>query len=63
ERTKILEQMRDMVLEDVPYVGSMARTRYYLVNPWMKNFLPSEDFYNWLKYVDVDDSARPRAGS
>lgn len=53
ERTKIIEQMRDMVCEDVPYLGSMGRTRYYLVNPWLKNFKPSEDFYNWIKYLDV----------
>ena len=26
-------KMRDMILRDVPYVGSMARTRYYLVHP------------------------------
>jgi len=58
ERTKIIEEMRDMVCEDVPYVGSMGRTRYYLVNPWFKNFKPSEDFYNWIKYLDVDDSKR-----
>lgn len=58
ERTKIIEQMRDMVCEDVPYLGSMGRTRYYLVNPWLKNFKPTEDFYNWIKYLDVDDSKR-----
>ncbi len=58
ERTKIIEQMRDMTCEDVPYLGSMGRTRYYLVNPWLKNFKPSEDFYNWIKYLDVDESKR-----
>ena len=58
KRTKIYEQMRDMVIEDCPYVGSMARTRFYLVNPWLKNFKPSEDFYNWVKYLDVDDAKR-----
>ncbi len=58
DRTKIYEQMRDMIVEDAPYIGSMARTRYYLVNPWLKNLKPSEDFYNWFKYLDVDDSKR-----
>ncbi|MEO1584342.1 MAG: ABC transporter substrate-binding protein [Planctomycetota bacterium] len=33
ERTAIYEEMRDMLIEDVPYIGSMARTRYYLINP------------------------------
>lgn len=54
ERTKIIEEMRDMVIADVPFVGSMARTRFYLAHPFLKNFKPSEDFYNWFKYLDVD---------
>ena len=57
ERAALYVKMRDMLLEDCPYVGSMARTRFYLVNPRLKNFKPSEDFYNWIKYLDVDDSA------
>ncbi len=58
ERTKLYEQMRDMIIEDVPYIGSMARTRFYLINPWLKNFKPSEDFQNWYKYLDLDEAAR-----
>lgn len=54
ERTKIIEEMRDMVIRDVPFVGSMARTRFYLAHPFLKNFKPSEDFYNWFKYLDVE---------
>ncbi|MGE3163546.1 MAG: ABC transporter substrate-binding protein [Planctomycetota bacterium] len=59
ERTQIYERMRDMVLTDCPAAGSLARTREYLVQPWLANFKPSEDFYNWIKYLDVDDSKRP----
>lgn len=55
ERTKVYEQMRDMIIEDAPYIGSMARTRYYAINPWLKNFKPSEDFQNWYKYLDVGE--------
>ncbi|MFT7486887.1 MAG: oligopeptide transport system substrate-binding protein, partial [Candidatus Paceibacteria bacterium] len=58
ERTQIYERMRDMVLEDVPFIGGMARTRNYLSTPWIKNFKPTEDFWNWPKYIDVDNSAR-----
>ncbi len=54
ERTAIMEQMVDILLEDAPYVGSMARTRNYLARPWLKNFKPTENFWNWPKYVDVD---------
>jgi oligopeptide transport system substrate-binding protein len=57
-RTALYVQMRDIVLADAPYIGSMARTRFYVANPWLINFLPSEMFYNWVKYLDVDDSKR-----
>lgn len=53
ERTKLYEGMRDMLIQDVPFIGSMARTRFYAINPWLKNFKPSEDFQNWYKYLDV----------
>ena len=53
ERTTVYLEMRDMLIEDTPYIGSLARTRYYLINPWLKNFKPSEDFQNWYKYLDV----------
>ena len=54
ERTKLYEQMRDMVVEDAPMIGSMARTRYYLIQNRLKNFKPSEDFYHWAKYLNVE---------
>ncbi|MGP1272563.1 MAG: ABC transporter substrate-binding protein [Phycisphaerales bacterium] len=59
ERTAIYEKMRDMVIEDTPYIGSMARTRYYLINPWLLNAKPTERYYAWFKFLDVDDSQRP----
>lgn len=58
ERTAIYERMRDMVLEDAPYVGSQARQRYYVINPWLLNCKPTERYYGWFKYLDVDDSKR-----
>jgi oligopeptide transport system substrate-binding protein len=58
ERTAIYEQMRDMVLQDCVYVGGMARERFYLINPWLLNCKPTERYYGWFKYLDVDDSAR-----
>ena len=59
ERTALYEKMRDMIIEDVPYIGSMARTRHYLQNPWVVNFKPTERYWSWFKHLDVDDSARP----
>ena len=49
ERTVIYEKMRDMIIEDCPMIGSMARTRKYLINPRLKNFKPVEAFYNYAK--------------
>lgn len=63
ERTAIYEQMRDMVIADCPYAGSMARIRHYLVNPWLLNYKPTETFFTWMKYLDVDDSKRQGAYS
>lgn len=58
ERTAIYERMRDMVLEDCVYVGGMARERFYLINPWLLNCKPTERYYGWFKYLDVDEEAR-----
>jgi ABC-type transport system substrate-binding protein len=54
ERTQIIESMRDLVIADAPFAGSMARVRHYLANPELKNFKPSEVFQNWYKYLDVE---------
>lgn len=58
ERDAIYAQMRDMVLEDVPYVGSQARQRFYVINPWLLNCKPTERYYAWFKFLDVDNSKR-----
>ncbi len=58
ERTAIYEKMRDMLIEDCPYVGSMGRTRFYLMAPWILNCRPTERMWSWIKYLDVDDSKR-----
>jgi len=58
ERTAIYARMRDMVLDDCPYVGGMARERFYLISPWLLNCKPTERYYGWFKYLDVDDTKR-----
>lgn len=54
ERTKIYERMQDVLLENCPYAGSMARTRHFVIHKRMKYFKPVETFENWFKYVDVE---------
>lgn len=61
ERTAIYEQMRDIIIRDAPMCGSLARTRQYLIQPWLLNFKPTEDFYTYIKYLDVDMSHPDRA--
>lgn len=58
ERTALYEQMRDMVIADVPMIGSLARNRYYVWQPWLKNVRPTPRFWSWFKYLDVDESKR-----
>jgi ABC-type transport system substrate-binding protein len=58
ERTAIYERMRDMVIEDCVFVGSQARRRFYLINPWLLNAKPTERFHSWYKFLDVDDARR-----
>ena len=55
ERTAKYVKMRDMIIEDVPMIGSMARTRYYLIHEHLKNFKPEETFANWAKYLTIKD--------
>ncbi len=58
KRTKLYEEMRDMVLRDTPYIGSMSRIRYYLASPWLINCKPDAQILNWIKYLDIDESKR-----
>ena len=60
ERTAIYEQMRDMIIRDAPVCGSLARTRVYLIQPWLMNFKPTEDFFTYPKYLDIDMSNQDR---
>ena len=53
-RTRLYEDMRDIIIEDVPAIGALARTRIYLWNPTLKSMKPSETWYGWLKYLDVE---------
>jgi len=58
ERTALYVQMRDMVIADVPMIGSLARNRYYVWQPWLMNARPTPRFWSWFKFLDVDESKR-----
>lgn len=54
ERTELYKKMRDMIVEDMPMIGSMARTRNYLIHERLKNCKPIETFHNLNKYFNVE---------
>jgi ABC-type transport system substrate-binding protein len=54
ERTALYEEMRDLIIEDCPAIGSMGRTRYFVANKRVKNFHPDETWYTWIKHVGVE---------
>jgi len=55
ERTALYQEMRDIVLEEQPMIGSMARTRFYVWHPRLRNYQPEEVYDTWWKYLDVVD--------
>ncbi|MEQ9095004.1 hypothetical protein AY599_11450 [Leptolyngbya valderiana BDU 20041] len=56
ERTAMYEEMRDMIIADAPFVGALARNRYFLINDHMKNAKPTQRFWSWFKYCDTDQT-------
>ena len=55
ERTKLVERMQEILIEDSPYIGSMARHRFMLLQPWLKNCKPTEQIFNTFKYFDIEE--------
>ncbi|MFH2201872.1 MAG: ABC transporter substrate-binding protein [Elusimicrobiota bacterium] len=51
ERHKIFQEINRIVIEDVPFTGSMARTRDYLIPHGTLNFKPEEMIHNHAKYI------------
>lgn len=55
ERTAVYQQMREILIEDAPSFGSMARIRFFLWNKRLKNVLPDETHDNWRKYLNIKE--------
>ncbi|MCK6548213.1 ABC transporter substrate-binding protein [Myxococcota bacterium] len=54
ERTKLYEEMRDLVIEDAPAVGGLARTRYYVMGPRVRGLAPDETWFGWIRYAGLE---------
>ncbi len=55
ERTAVYTEMREILIEDVPSFGHMARIRFYLWHKRLKNALPNETFSSWRKYLNIKE--------
>jgi oligopeptide transport system substrate-binding protein len=54
ERTKLYAQMNKMIALEVPWMLGLHRTKEYLSQGWVKNFVYSEYFNHLYQYLDVD---------
>ena len=53
ERTAVYQKMREILIEDAPSFGHMARIRFFLWHKRLRNVLPDETFDNWRKYINI----------
>ncbi len=54
ERTKSYQELNRMAALDVPWIFGVHRTRHYLSQGWVKNFVYTEYFQHLWQYLDVD---------
>jgi oligopeptide transport system substrate-binding protein len=58
ERAKLYQQMRDIVVKDMPWVPGAHRLSYTSYHGWLKNFKYHGIIYDYFKYLRVDTKAR-----
>lgn len=58
ERDALYTQMRDIVVEEAPWVFNLHRTRYSVVHGWLNNFKWSDVQNDTFKYLRVDPKRR-----
>lgn len=59
ERTAIYRRLREIVIEEQPMIGSMARTRFWAWRDHLRHFQPEEVYYSWVKYLDLGPEDEP----
>lgn len=63
QRTKLYHQMRDIVVEDTPWIFATHRLGYNLKHSWLKNYKPNSiisEQYQYLR-VDTEEKAKRKA--
>lgn len=58
ERTAIYHKMRDIVVNQAPWIPGVHRLGYYLNHGWLYNFKPSPVIQDFAKYLRVDPKKR-----
>jgi oligopeptide transport system substrate-binding protein len=54
ERTALYEKLNEMVAVDVPWIFGFHRTKFYLVQAWLKNYKFMEFNHTQFQYLNVD---------
>ncbi len=58
ERTQLYQEMRDIFVNEMPWVPGVHRLGYYLRHGWIKNFKMHSIINNHFKYLRVDAKKR-----
>ena len=58
-RNKLYRRINDIVIDQVPFIGAMARTRDYLIPHDTQNFKPEEMFHHHAKFVRLKSCGNP----
>lgn len=58
ERAKLYQQMRDIVVKDMPWVPGAHRLTYIAEHGWLKNFKYHSIINDYFKYLRIDTKAR-----
>lgn len=57
-RSKLYQQLRDIVVEEQPWVYNVHRLRYAVAHGWVKNYKYNDLSNDFLKYVKIDPKKR-----
>lgn len=58
ERDAVYKQMRDVVVEEAPWMFGIHRLRYELVQGWLSNYKYNDMSFDGYKYIKVDPKKR-----
>ncbi|MBY0315431.1 MAG: hypothetical protein K2Q26_07920, partial [Bdellovibrionales bacterium] len=58
ERTRMYEQMEDILREEVPWMATIHRSRTVMQQPWLKNYQYEQMIKNSYKYLRIDTAER-----